>query len=153
MPHVARVLEMVEEALGVHDVFQLSLMVVVAAVVEREGRILIGQRKRGGKHPLKWEFPGGKVEPGEEPRAALARELREELAIAADIGEELDRYDVRYSGGPLTHLIFYRVTKFEGDPKNLDFEQIVWESPERLSNFDFLEGDLAFLGKLLKCGL
>jgi 8-oxo-dGTP diphosphatase len=125
-------------------------MVVVAAVLEREGRILIGQRKRGGKHALKWEFPGGKVEPGEEPRAALARELREELAIVAEIGEELDHYDVRYGDGPLTHLIFYRVTKFDGEPKNLDFEQIAWERPERLPEYDFLSGDIAFVGKLIK---
>jgi 8-oxo-dGTP diphosphatase len=150
MPHMARVLEMVEETLGVHGVLQLSLMVVVAAVVEREGRILIGQRKLGGKHPLKWEFPGGKVEPGEEPRAALARELREELAIAAEIGAELDRYDVRYGDGPLTHLIFYRVTKFGGEPRNLDFEQIAWAHPESLPEYDFLAGDRAFIAKLLE---
>ena len=61
-------------------------MEVVAAVIERDGQILIGQRKARGRHGLKWEFPGGKVEPGEEPRAALARELREELAIEAVIG-------------------------------------------------------------------
>jgi 8-oxo-dGTP diphosphatase len=147
---MARVPEMVEEALGVHGVLQLSLMVVVAAAVEREGRILIGQRKRGGKHPLKWEFPGGKVEPGEEPRAALARELREELAIVAEIGKELDRYDVRYGDGPLTRLIFYRVTKFDGEPQNLAFEQIAWDRPERLPDYDFLAGDIEFLKKLLK---
>ncbi len=150
MPHMARVLEMFKETLRVHSVLQLSLMVVVAAVVEREGRILIGQRKSGGKHPLKWEFPGGKVELGEEPRAALARELREELAIAAEIGEQLDRYDVRYGDGPLTDLIFYRVTRFEGEPQNLDFEQITWELPRRLRDYDFLAGDIAFIGKLLE---
>ncbi len=64
-----------------------SEIVVVAAVIERDCRILIGQRKRESKHALKWEFPGGKVEPGEAPPSALARELREELAIEAVIGE------------------------------------------------------------------
>jgi 8-oxo-dGTP diphosphatase len=125
-------------------------MTVVAAVIERGGRILIGQRKRSGRHPLKWEFPGGKVEPGEEPRAALARELREELAIEAAIGEHMDEYDVRYGEGPLTHLLFYRVTEFAGEPRNLDFEQIVWEAPARLVEFDFLEGDMEFVAKLQK---
>jgi mutator protein MutT len=121
---------------------------VVAAVIERGGQILIGQRKRGSKHALEWEFPGGKVEPGETHVEALTRELREELGIQATIGEELAHYDVRYPGGPLTHLLFYRVTKFTGEPQNLDFEQIVWESRGRLADYDFLEGDLAFVGLL-----
>ena len=72
---------------------------VVAAVMMRDGKILIGQRKRGGRHPLKWEFPGGKVEPGEDPRAALARELREELDVEAVIGEEMDSYEVATQTG------------------------------------------------------
>jgi 8-oxo-dGTP diphosphatase len=121
---------------------------VAAAVIERDGRILIGQRKRGSRHSLKWEFPGGKLEPGETPRAALQRELREELAIQAVIGEELDSYDVQYPGAPLTRLFFFRVTEFSGEPQNLDFEQIVWERRGLLSTYDFLEGDIAFVRKL-----
>ena len=91
-------------------------MEVVAAVIERDGQILIGQRKPRGRHGLKWEFPGGKVEPGEEPRAALARELREELGIEAQIGEEIERYDFSYAAQAPTHLIFFRVTEFAGEP-------------------------------------
>ena len=64
-------------------------MLVVAAVIERDGRILIGQRKSTDPHPLKWEFPGGKVEPQETPEHALIRELAEELGIQATIGAEL----------------------------------------------------------------
>jgi len=123
-------------------------MVVVAAVIERENLILIGQRKRTARHALKWEFPGGKVEPGEECRAALARELQEELGIAAEIGEEMDRYEVRYGEGPLTELVFFHVIDFEGEPRNLDFEQIVWAPREKLREFDFLEGDIRFIAKL-----
>jgi 8-oxo-dGTP diphosphatase len=121
---------------------------VVAAVVIRDGKILIGQRKRGGRHPLKWEFPGGKVEPGEDSRAALARELREELSIEAVIGEELDSYEVSYGDGFRLMLHFYRVTQFQGELRNLDFEQIVWEKPERLPAYDFLEGDVIFVSKI-----
>jgi 8-oxo-dGTP diphosphatase len=120
-------------------------MQVVAAVIERDGKILIGQRKSSGRHPLKWEFPGGKVEPNEDPRAALARELREELGVQAQVDELLDAYQVRYGDGPLTELQFYRVTEFAGEPCNLDFEQIVWERPERLQVYDFLEGDRRFI--------
>jgi 8-oxo-dGTP diphosphatase len=123
-------------------------LVVVAAVIERGGQILIGQRKPTGRHPLKWEFPGGKVEPGEDPRAALERELREELGIQAAAGEQMDAYDVQYPGGPPTRLLFFRVTEFTGEPRNLDFEQILWERPQRLADYDFLEGDIAFVRKL-----
>lgn len=123
-------------------------MVVVAAVIEREGRILIGQRKRTARHALKWEFPGGKVEPGEEHRAALERELREELGIEATIGDEMDRYVVRYGEGPWTELVFFRVTEFRGEPRNLDFEEIVWAPRHELRCYDFLDGDLRFIANL-----
>jgi len=123
-------------------------MDVVAAVIERDGQVLIGQRKPRGRHGLKWEFPGGKVEPGEEPRAALARELREELGIEAQIGEEIERYDFSYAAQPATHLIFFRVTEFAGEPENLDFAQIAWAERQRLPEYDFLEGDVDFVKKL-----
>jgi len=131
---------------------QLPEITVAAAVIERNGLVLIAQRKRGGRHALKWEFPGGKLEPGETAEAALERELREELGIQAVIGVEMAGYDVRYPGGPLTHLRFYRVTEFAGEPRNLDFEQIVWESRRRLADYDFLEGDIAFVQLLTTAG-
>lgn len=118
---------------------------VVAAIIERDGRILIAQRKDSGHHPLKWEFPGGKVEPGETPEAALIRELQEELAIEARIDRELMRYEYQYRGRSRILLLFYRVVDFTGSPLNLDFEQIRWEQPERLPDYDFLEGDTKFL--------
>jgi 8-oxo-dGTP diphosphatase len=129
-----------------------KVLEVVAAVIERQTphglEILIGQRKPIGKHALKWEFPGGKVEPGEEPRAALARELHEELGIRAVIGEELERYEFSYTPGSTTLLMFFRVTDFSGEVTNLDFSQIAWEQPERLPEFDFLEGDVTFVRRL-----
>ena len=121
---------------------------VVAAVIEREGLILIGQRKPRGRHGLKWEFPGGKVEAGEEPRAALARELREELGIEARIGIEIERYDFSYSAGHVTRLIFLQVSEFAGEPQNLDFAQIAWTERSRLPDYDFLEGDVEFVRRL-----
>jgi 8-oxo-dGTP diphosphatase len=123
-------------------------MEVVAAVIERGRQILIGQRKPHGRHGLKWEFPGGKVEPGEEPRAALARELREELGIEAQIGEEMERYDFSYTEQAPTRLIFFRVTEFAGEPVNLDFAQIAWAERRQLPEYDFLEGDVAFVRRL-----
>jgi mutator protein MutT len=121
---------------------------VAAAVIVRDGKILIGQRPRGEWGELEWEFPGGKLEPGEDAPTALARELREELAIEAEIGPELARYEHQYDGTPRVLLIFHGVTRFEGEPKNLAFEQIVWETPERLPGYPFLKGDVRFVESL-----
>ena len=122
------------------------MITVVAGVIERGDRILIAQRKPGGAHPLKWEFPGGKVEPDEVPEAALQRELKEELAIHARIDAEITRYEFQYPGAntPIL-LIFYRVIEFEGEPGNLNFERIEWLEKKRLEDFDFLVGDKDFL--------
>ena len=123
-------------------------MDVVAAVIERDGQVLICQRKRGGRHELKWEFPGGKVEAGEHPRDALARELNEELAIRARIGEQIDHHEVQYGNGPRIQLHFFRVTEFSGEPVNTEFESIAWERKANLPQYDFLEGDVEFVRRL-----
>jgi len=124
------------------------MTIVVAAVMERDGNILIGQRKLGDTHPLKWEFPGGKVERGESPQAALSRELREELDIDAVVGPEITRYEARYPGRSPFVLIFYEVSEFRGEPRNIVFEQILWEPRHRLHEFDFLEADIEFVHRL-----
>jgi mutator protein MutT len=122
---------------------------VVAAVIERDGRILICQRPRTSKHALQWEFPGGKVEPGETAPDALARELREELAIEARIGQQLASYDFHYAAADrATRLLFFRVTDFDGEPQNLEFEQIKWEMSDALPAYNFLEGDIEFVASL-----
>jgi mutator protein MutT len=144
---MARIFEMIEEGFAVHGRSSLimQLTTVVAAVIERDGCVLIAQRKRTGQHPLKWEFPGGKVERGEAPEAAVVRELEEELAIQARVEGEIVRYEYQYPGRSPILLIFYRVTEFAGEPKNVDFEQIVWAPRERLGEYDFLEGDAEFI--------
>jgi 8-oxo-dGTP diphosphatase len=121
---------------------------VVAAIIEQGGRILICRRRPDGAHPLKWEFPGGKVEPGELPSDALRRELVEELAITAEIGPEVTRYEYTYPGKKPILLIFYRVTRFDGEPRNQVFHQIQWDEPARLPDYDFLEGDVDFVRTL-----
>ena len=125
-----------------------AVIKVAAAVIERDAKILIGQRKRGDSHGLKWEFPGGKVERGESPASGLARELREELGIEATIGQELVRYEHRYPRRTSILLIFYSVTEFSGVPESLAFEKILWESPEKLPGYDFLDGDIDFVRRL-----
>src|SRR5690348_1774691 len=122
---------------------------VVAAVIEHGGRILIAQRKNEGPHALKWEFPGGKVEAGETPEAALRRELEEELDIDARVGGELTRYEYAYPGRAPILLIFYNIESFTGEPRNLAFEKIEWTPRDRLTDFDFLEGDTEFIRLLV----
>ncbi|MCU1330333.1 MAG: hydrolase [Bryobacterales bacterium] len=122
---------------------------VVAGILERDGRVLICQRKADQAHPLKWEFPGGKVEPGESPEAALARELREELGIESGPGSQVTRYEFTYPGKNPILLIFLAVADWQGDAENLIFERIVWEQRARLQEYEFLEGDLPFLASHL----
>jgi 8-oxo-dGTP diphosphatase len=121
---------------------------VVAAVIERGGRILICQRNADGAHPLKWEFPGGKVEAGEKFAEALARELWEELRIRAQIGPEIARYEYAYPAKQPILLAFYEITQFTGDPENQVFTQILWADKATLAEFDFLEGDVDFVRRL-----
>ena len=125
---------------------------VVAAILQRDGQILIGQRKPEQSHPLQWEFPGGKVETGEIPEQALARELEEELGIRQAAGEEITRYTYTYPGKNPIELIFYRVVSFQGEPRNLVFQQMRWEPPARLGAFDFVEGDRDFLSGFTAAG-
>lgn len=125
-------------------------ILVVAAVIERDGRILIGQRMSGDRHALKWEFPGGKVELHEPPRDALRRELREELGIEAEIGPEIARYEFTYPKRSPILLLFYSVAGYTGELTNKCFEQIVWETRDRLPGYDFLDGDLDFVRRLAR---
>ncbi len=117
-------------------------MIRVTAGIIRDGeKVLVCQRRRGGAFDLKWEFPGGKVEDGEEPAACLARELCEELAIEAAIGPEVYRTSHHYANGFAVELLFYRVEEFRGTPENRAFESIRWASPADLPGMDFLEAD------------
>jgi len=118
---------------------------VVAAIIERDGRILIARRQPHQSHPLKWEFPGGKVEPGETPAQALARELEEELGIRQAEGREIMRYPYTYPGKDPITLFFLRVGSFLGEPRNLIFADMRWEPASNLARFDFVEGDRQFI--------
>ena len=121
---------------------------VVAGVIQRNGCLLICQRKRDDPHGLKWEFPGGKVEPGETIAAALARELREELGIEGEVGREMARYPYRYPGQAPLLLIFLYIVRFRGEPRNLAFEDVCWATPADLPQYNFLEGDREFIRAL-----
>jgi 8-oxo-dGTP diphosphatase len=124
------------------------MQTVVAAVIERDGMVLIGRRKPGKWHALKWEFPGGKVEPGETPAVALRRELDEELNIRAEIGELVADYEYRYPERPPIRLIFFTVTGFTGEIVNREYHDLRWEKRRLLPEYDFLDGDVDFVRML-----
>lgn len=121
---------------------------VVAGLIERDGQILICQRRAGQQHPLKWEFPGGKVEAGEDPTEALRRELNEELGIEIEASDEITRFDYQYPDRDPILLIFFRVRRYSGGIINRIFAEIRWAAPAELPQFDFLEGDIAFVRQL-----
>src|SRR5213076_2723034 len=99
---------------------------VVAALLFKDERILVCQRTRHQTMPLKWEFPGGKIERGERAREALVRELEEELGITAEIGDEVARVRHSYRRGHAVQLQFFLVTEFGGEVENRIFRDVRW---------------------------
>jgi 8-oxo-dGTP diphosphatase len=127
---------------------QSNIKQVVAAVIIQNGKILICQRAEGQAMPFKWEFPGGKVEPEEELRAALKRELDEELGITATIGTRVTVIRHMYGNGNAVELHFYRVDQFEGELENRIFHDVRWVERTELPQYDFLEADVAFIKEI-----
>ena len=121
------------------------MIAVVAAVLRREGRVLLCQRPEGKRFGLLWEFPGGKVEPGESPEAALERELREELAVQTRTGRVLDalRLDGREGGDLL--LLFYESEIAGGEPQTVECRALDWALPEDVPAYDLAPADRLFL--------
>jgi 8-oxo-dGTP diphosphatase len=127
-----------------------TLKHVVAGIILRDGKILVCQRTRHQTMPMKWEFPGGKIEEGEQPRDALRRELEEELGIQAKIGDEVVRIRHEYKGGSAVELRFYLVQEYQGEIENRIFRDLQWAAPRELPSFDFLEADLTLVERLAR---
>jgi 8-oxo-dGTP diphosphatase len=128
----------------------VSATVWVAAAVLRDGaRVLLTQRKADSEHAGLWEFPGGKVEDGEDPRAALVRELAEELGVDADVGEVLE---LTFSASPTRPvvLMFFSAELRPGSaaPRALDVADWVWRNPEDVDPIDMPPGDRPMLQRL-----
>ncbi|HEY6944067.1 MAG TPA: (deoxy)nucleoside triphosphate pyrophosphohydrolase [Candidatus Acidoferrum sp.] len=123
---------------------------IVAAVIERsDHRMLIGQRRRGDTSPLKWEFPGGKVEEGETPKVALARELREELGATLQKCVPIGRVVHKYADTPQElEILFFAAAISDGELTPRTFEKISWALPKELGDYDFLAANAGLVANL-----
>lgn len=121
---------------------------VVAGLIVRGEKILICQRSPRQPMPLKWEFPGGKIEPEERPKDALCRELEEELGILANIGAKVATVRHNYGSGASVELHFYLVEEYAGEIKNRIFQDVRWVTRAELPTYDFLEADVALIKDL-----
>lgn len=110
--------------------------------------VLICQRSADKPMGLKWEFPGGKVEPGESPEQALARELDEELGIRATVGPEITAIRHNYRNGGAIHIQFFTIESFAGELRNIVFHDMQWSTFDRLTEYDFLDADLTLIREL-----
>ena len=126
----------------------MKRVLVVAGVIERGGKVLVSLRRPRGERASLWEFPGGKVEPGEGERSALARELREELGVRAQVGEEYARVEHIYPDLQV-ELALYRCALHAGEePRALQCEEVRWISRRELPGLPFCEADVPILVRL-----
>src|SRR3972149_6347275 len=118
----------------------MKTVIVTAGVIIQEGKVLVAQRREGAPHGLLWEFPGGKLKEGEDPREALRRELKEELDIEAEVGKVFDAVFHPYPAYPVLLLVYCcRIAK--GVPKPLGSLRLKWAGLRELDNLDMPQAD------------
>ena len=122
-------------------------LIVSAGVVVRDGRVMLCRRRPEVHNGLKWEFPGGKLEPGESPEAALRRELDEELDIRVRVDRICDAVLYHYPGKAVL-VLFYLCAIENGEPRPVDCDAVQWVAPEALPNYDFSGADAEFVRRL-----
>ncbi len=130
----------------------MKTVVVSAAVLIEQGRVLLSQRRSGTHLAGAWEFPGGKVEAGEDPRDALRRELLEEVGIEARVGEIVDVTFHRYpEAEKAVLLLFFEVEREagSGEPRALEVAAVRWASGHELDEKQFPPADVAVLRKVV----
>lgn len=120
---------------------------VTAAIIEKNGKVLIAQRKLGSSLGGKWEFPGGKIEPEETPEQCLKRELKEELGIEAIIGPLFCTSTFKYNHMSI-ELLVYKVAHLSGDIVKYNHDSIKWVLRDELINYDFVDADGPVVDKL-----
>ena len=127
----------------------INVFKVTAAVIEKDGKILIAKRRLGDRHGGRWEFPGGKIDFGETPEECLKRELKEELGIEAEVGEFVCACTFKYMFVPL-ELLVYKARYISGKFQALDHDELKWVDPSELNKYDFVKADVKVVKKLMK---
>ncbi len=123
---------------------------VVTGLIRKNGKVLVGQRPVGHSLAGQWEFPGGKIEKGETPEQALARELNEELGIEADIGT-LKLASTHNYGDTGILILFYEVLFWKGEPKTVHHMDLKWIEPNELHTLQIPEANKKILHRLIDC--
>lgn len=126
---------------------RIHMKLVTAAVIANNGKILIAQRSGNQNQAGKWEFPGGKIEPGETPEECLKREIKEELGIDIEVNDFFGESIYQYESGEIK-LIAYKARWVGGEFKLEAHSQIKWVKPFELDNYDFSPADIPFVEKL-----
>ena len=126
----------------------MKTVVVAAGLIAGQGTVLLAQRREGDEQGLLWEFPGGKVEDGEDPRQALEREIREELGVDVAAGELFDATYYFYPNRPVL-LLVYRCNILEGLPRPLACRDLRWTSPEEMKRLAMPPADEPIRQRLL----
>ncbi|HEV8538457.1 MAG TPA: (deoxy)nucleoside triphosphate pyrophosphohydrolase [Bacteroidota bacterium] len=122
---------------------------VAVGIIVNDEKVLLCQRKRTARYPLKWEFPGGKVEDGESPEECLRRELNEELGIHAEHGDLYHRQHYTYADSGAFDVLYYKVTRHRGEIVNHVFESYEWVPVLELRTYDILEGNRDVVDRLI----
>ena len=114
---------------------------VVGGIIVNKNKILVAQRSIQKEHPLKWEFPGGKIKVNENPIDALKREIKEELSVDVKKYKFLLDYEYDYQDIKKIHLYFYKIDEYIGKVRNIEHNQLLWIEYNDLEKLDFLDGD------------
>lgn len=121
---------------------------VAVGILRKNGKILACRRKKGTRYELRWEFPGGKVEPGETTLECLERELREELSLQIHSIERMEFETSEYEDGGKFEVAYCFIGDYTGEPRNNVFEEIRWVTLDELRTLDILEGNKRFVARL-----
>lgn len=124
-------------------------LIVTAAVIVHDGKVLVTRRRPDAPYPDLWEFPGGKLEPSEDPRDCIVRELHEELEIGVTVSDAYDVIYHRYPERPVLVLV-YRCHWRSGVPRNREVAAHRWAAPDELTTLDFLPADIPLVERLVR---
>jgi len=124
----------------------LEAIEVVAAVIERDGKLLITRRPEGSHLSGLWEFPGGKPQPGETFEQALRREIAEELGAEVSVGERIETIEWQYPDKRV-RLVFFRCD-VRGEPRPLEGQEMAWVTPADLARYEFPPADATLIQRL-----